>query len=139
MLTLALSLALPASAEAADLYVSPHATGCSDTIDAAVARNAATPWCSLPPAEGLAAPGDVVHLASATYSSQLRPLRSGSADRPIVYQAEGPVVIAPPAGSVGVMLTDVHDLVLRGLTVEAAGPQGIWIDHASGSRSRARA
>jgi hypothetical protein len=132
MLTLALSLALPASAEAADLYVSPHATGCSDTIDAAVAHNAATPWCSLPPAEGLAAPGDVVHLASATYSSQLRPLRSGSAGRPIVYQAEGPVVIAPPAGSVGVMLTDVHDLVLRGLTVEAAGPQGIWIDHASG-------
>jgi Right handed beta helix region len=130
MLALALVLVLPASAEAADLYVSPRDPGCSDTIDAVAARNPATPWCTPAPAQELALPGDVVHLASATYSSQLRPLHSGTAARPIVYQADGPVVIAPPAGSVGVMVTGVHDLVLRGLTVEAAGPQGIWIDGA---------
>ena len=129
--TIALSLAAPASAQAADLYVSPHVPGCSDTAGAAVARNPATPWCSLTPALGLAGPGDVVHLASATYAAQLRPLRSGMPAQPITYQAEGPVVIAPPTGTAGVMLTGVHDLVLRGLTVRAAAVQGIWIDGAS--------
>jgi hypothetical protein len=132
MLTLTLSLAVPGSAQAADLYVSAHAAGCSDTAGASVASNPATPWCSPTPAMGLAAPGDVVHLASATYSTQLRPLRSGTPAQPIVYQAEGPVVIAAPAGVVAVMLTGVHDLVLRGLTVQAAAVQGVWIDNASG-------
>ena len=51
--------------------------------------------------------------------------------QPITYQAEGAVVIAPPAGTAGVMLTGVHDLVLRGLTVRAAAGRGIWIDDAS--------
>jgi hypothetical protein len=131
MFAIALSLGLPASAQAADLYVSPHAAGCSDTVAAAVAGNPATPWCSLTPALGLAGPGDVVHLASATYAAQLRPLRSGTPAQPITYQAEGPVVIAPPAGTTGVMLTGVHDLVLRGLNVRGAAGRGIWIDDAS--------
>src|ERR1700710_1843498 len=100
MFTTALALALPASAQAADLYVNPHTAGCSDTADAASARSEATPWCSLTPALGLAGPGDVVHLASATYAAQLRPLRSGSPGRPITYQADGPVVIAAPVGTV---------------------------------------
>ena len=131
MLTIALVLAAPAAAQAADLYVSPHAAGCSDTVGAAIAGNPATPWCSLTPALGLAAPGDVVHLASATYAAQLRPLRSGAPGQPITYQAEGAVVIAPAAGTAGVMLTGVHDLVLSGLTVRAAAGRGIWIDDAS--------
>lgn len=130
-LALVLVLALPAGAQAADLYVNPHAATCSDTAGADVARNAATPWCSPTPAVGLAQPGDVVHLASATYAGQLRPLRSGTAAQPIVYQADGPVVIAAPAGSVDVMLTGVHDLVLRGLTVRGAAVQAIWVDGAS--------
>jgi Right handed beta helix region len=130
-LTIALSLALPATAQAADLYVDPHGAGCSDAASAAVAAAAATPWCSLTPAAGLARPGDVVHLASATYTAQLRPLSSGTPGDPIVYQADGAVVIAAPAGAIGVMLTGVHDLVLRGLTVRATAVQGVWIDDAS--------
>ncbi|HET6171092.1 MAG TPA: right-handed parallel beta-helix repeat-containing protein [Gaiellales bacterium] len=131
ILTLALSLVVPATARAADLYVDPHAAGCSDTAGADVAAHQATPWCTLTPALGLAGPGDVVHLASATYATQLRPLRSGTPQEPIVYQADGPVVIATPAGTVGVMLTGVHDLALRGLTVRAAAVQGVWVDDAS--------
>ena len=132
LLTIALMLALPASAQAADLYVDPHAAGCSDVVGPDVAGHAATPWCSPTPAFGLARPGDVVHLASATYGAQLRPLSSGTAAQPIVYQADGPVVIAAPTGTVGVMLTGVHDLVLRGLNVQAAAVQGVWVDDASG-------
>ena len=63
--------------------------------------------------------------------AQLRPLSSGTAAQPIVYQADGPVVIAAPEGTVGVMLTGVHDLVLRGLNVQAAAVQGVWVDDAS--------
>ena len=131
MVTIVLVLAAPAAAQAADLYVDPHAAGCSDTVSAGVAGNADTPWCSPTPALGLARPGDVVHLASATYAGQLRPLSSGTPAQPIVYQADGPVVVAAPAGTVSIMLTGVHDLVLRGLTVRAAAAQGIWIDDAS--------
>ena len=131
VLTIALLLALPTSAQAADLYVNPHAAGCSDVVGPGVAGDAATPWCSPTPALGLARPGDVVHLASATYGAQLRPLSSGTAAQPIVYQADGPVVIAAPEGTVGVMLTGVHDLVLRGLNVQAAAVQGVWVDDAS--------
>ena len=32
VLTIALMLALPTSAQAADLYVNPHAAGCSDVV-----------------------------------------------------------------------------------------------------------
>jgi hypothetical protein len=127
----ALALAAPVSAGAADLYVDAHRAGCSDSASSAVAHDAATPWCSPAPAARLALPGDVVHLASATYAEQLRPLGSGTPAHPIVYQADGPVTIAAPAGTVSVMLTGVHDLVLRGLTVRAAAPQGIWVDRAS--------
>jgi hypothetical protein len=72
-----------------------------------------------------------VHLASATYAAQLRPLGSGTPAQPIVYQADGPVTVAAPAGTVTVMLTGVHDIVLRGFTVRGAAPQAIWVDDAS--------
>jgi hypothetical protein len=131
MLTIAVALALPATANAADLYVDAHRAGCSDATSSDVARDAATPWCSPAPAARLALPGDVVHLASATYAAQLRPLSSGTPSQPIVYQADGPVTLAAPTGTVSVMLTGVHDLVLRGFTVRAAAPQAIWVDSAS--------
>jgi hypothetical protein len=131
MLTIALALAGPATAQAADLYVDPAQPGCSDTVGSDIARNSVTPWCSAAPAAGLARPGDTVHLASATYHAQLRPLSSGTALQPIVYVADGPVTIDAPAGTISVMLTGVHDVVLRGFTVRAAAPQAIWIDAAS--------
>ncbi len=131
MLTIAAALAAPATAQAAELYVNPAAPGCSETATSDVASNPATPWCSPTPALGLARPGDTVHLASATYHAQLRPLQSGTPSSPIVYQADGPVTIVAPAGTISVMLTGVHDVVLRGFTVRAAAPQAIWIDQAS--------
>jgi hypothetical protein len=130
VITIVLMFMAPAAAQAADLYVNPHVAGCSDAAGVGVAGNADTPWCSPWPALRLARPGDVVHLASATYA-QLRPLGSGTPARPVVYQADGPVVAAAPAGTVPVMLTGVHDLVLRGLTVRAAAVQGVWIDNAA--------
>ena len=129
MLTIALALLAPATATAADLYVDPASAGCSDAGGSDGSQ--ATPWCSPQPASRLARPGDVVHLASATYAAQLRPLGSGTRAAPITYQAEGPVTVRAPAGVVSVMLTGLHDVVLRGLTVRASAPQAIWIDAAS--------
>jgi parallel beta-helix repeat protein len=124
-------LAAPAVAQASDLYVNPARAGCSDAVGVAVAANAATPWCSLTPATRLARAGDVVHVAAATYAAQFRPATSGTQGAPIVYQADGAVTIAAPAGAVSVMLVGVHDLVLRGMTVLAAAPQAVWIDSAA--------
>lgn len=124
-------LALPGAAQASDVYVNPARAGCSDAASAVVAGDASTPWCSLTPATRLARPGDVVHIAAATYVAQFRPVTSGTPDAPIVFQAEGDVTIAAPAGAVSVMLVGVHDVVLRGVTVIAAAPQAVWVDNAA--------
>ena len=124
-------LAAPAVAQASDLYVNPARAGCSDSVGVTVASEASTPWCSLTPAGRLARPGDVVHVAAATYAAQFRPAASGATGAPIVYQAEGAVTITAPTSAVSVMLVGVHDLVLRGMTILAAGPQAVWIDSAA--------
>ena len=129
--TLLVALVLPGVAHGADLYVNPGDPECSDATTIAVAADARTPWCSPAPALRQARPGDVVHLAAATYGAQFRPLTSGTADQPIVYQADGQVTIAAPAGTVAVMLSGVHDIALRGETVQAAAAQGVWIDNAA--------
>ena len=69
-------------------------------------------------------------------TAQLRP-HLGHGRAPIVYQADGPVTIVAPRRTVSVMLTGVHDVVLRGLTVRAAAPQGVWVDDATASCSTA--
>jgi hypothetical protein len=131
VLPLLVVLAAPGVAQASSVYVNPAAPGCSDAGSAAAAANASTPWCSPAPATRLARPGDVVHLAPATYAAQLRPATSGGPDQPIVYQADGAVTISAPAGTVSVMLVGVHDVVLRGVTVLAAAPQAVWVDNAA--------
>ena len=120
-------LALPAAAHGADLYV------------IRTTRRAPTRWGPRSRAtprrrgarrrrrQALARPGDIVHLASTTYHSQLRPLSSGTEAQPIVYVADGPVTILAPAGTVSVMLTGVHDIVaarLHGARRGAAGDLG---------------
>lgn len=131
VLPLVAALALPGAAHAADLYVNPSQLTCSDGATAAVAANPMTPWCSPAPALRQAVAGDAVHLAAATYAAQFRPMASGVPGQPIVYQADGPVTISAPAGTVSVMLVGVHDIVLRGATVLAAAPQAVWIDNAA--------
>jgi Right handed beta helix region len=131
VLPILVALAAPGVAHAADVYVDPSQPGCSDAASIAVASYASSPWCSTAPAVRLARPGDVVHLAAGTYSAQLRPATSGTADAPIVYQGDGAATISAPAGAVGVMLVGVHDVVLRGLTVLAAAAQGVWVDNAT--------
>jgi hypothetical protein len=124
-------LAVPGLAQAADVYVNPARAGCSDSAGASVAADASTPWCSLTPAMRLARPGDVVHIASATYVTQFRPVVSGTPSAPIVYQADGDVTLSGPGAAVSVMLTGVHDIALRGLTILAVAPQAVWIDSAA--------
>ena len=131
VVSLLVVLGLPAAAQAAGVYVNPGSAACSDAASIATASHASTPWCSPAPAVRLARPGDVVHLAAGTYASQLRPATSGTPAQPIVYQADGAVTIAAPAGTVSVMLVGVHDVTLRGLTVRASAAQGVWIDSAS--------
>jgi hypothetical protein len=115
---------LAASAQASDLYVNPALAACSDTASLSVASHAATPWCSPLPATRSARPGDTVHLASATYHVQMRPATSGTAARPITYIADGAVTIAPPDASVGVMVSGVHDIVVRGVPEAVANVVG---------------
>jgi hypothetical protein len=126
-LFLAAACLFAGSARADDLYVDPANPVCSD---AGGSGSSAAPWCSPLPATRLARPGDVVHLAPATYPGQVRPSTSGSPGRPIVYLGEGAVTIAPADGSVGVMLINVHDLVVRGIAVRANANQGVAIDNA---------
>jgi hypothetical protein len=126
---LALTWVFAASALADDLYVDPGQQACSDNGTVSVASNVSTPWCSPLPAMRLARPGDTVHLAAATYPVQVRPATSGTPSQPIVYVSEGGATIAPPDGSVGVMLVNVHDLVLRGISVRANANQGVAIDN----------
>jgi hypothetical protein len=128
---LLLALLIPAVAHGGDIYVDPGQLACSDAATRAVAGNPTTPWCSPAPALRQTAPGDVVHLAGATYGTQFRPATSGTPAQPIVYQADGPVTISAPAGTVSVMLVGVHDIVLRGETVLAAAPQAVWVDSAA--------
>jgi nitrous oxidase accessory protein NosD len=130
VLLLAALCCFAASARADDLYVDPGNPECSDQVSVLVASSAATPWCSPLPATRLTRPGDVVHLAAATYATQVRPAVSGTPALPIVYQADGIVTIAPRDASVGVMLSSVHDLVVRGVSVLANAAQGIAIDNA---------
>jgi Right handed beta helix region len=117
-----------ASARASDLYVDPGNPACSDRASALTASSAETPWCSPLPATRLTRPGDVVHLAAATYAVQVRPAVSGTPVQPIVYQGDGVVTIVPPHATVGVMVSNVHDLVVRGVNVLADAAQGIAID-----------
>ena len=122
---------IPAAAHGGDLYVNPAQPGCSDTAGREVASNPATPWCSPAPALGLARPATRCTSRARPTHAQLRPLSSGTPAQPIVYLADGPVTISAPAGTVSVMLTGVHDIVLRGFTVLAAAPQAVWVDDAS--------
>jgi hypothetical protein len=119
-------LVFAAAAHAGDRYIDAGSAGCSDSADGSVAM----PWCSLTAAARLTRPGDVVHLASGTYTQQLRPLVSGTTGHPISFVATGPVTIAPAAGTVGIMLVHVHDVVVRGLGVRASATQGIALDDA---------
>lgn len=131
VIALVVAGATASAAQAASLYVNPAQQGCSDAASVVTAADPATPWCSLAPPSRLARPGDVVHLASATYGAQLRPTASGRPGQPIVFQADGPVTIAAPAGTVSVMFTGVHDIALRDLTIRAAAFQAVWIDDAA--------
>jgi hypothetical protein len=125
-----LASAAPAAAGAADLYVNPTA-GCSDARTAATARSPLTPWCSPAPATRLTLPGDVVHLAPATYGQGLRPLVSGGPAGPITFLADGPVTLTAAAGAVPLMLTNVHDVQISGIAIQASGPQAVWADAAT--------
>jgi hypothetical protein len=128
---IALCLTAPCgAAHADDLYVDPASASCSDAGSPGTASSPATPWCSPLPATRLARPGDVVHLTAATYPAQLRPATSGTAGHPIIYVGDGSVTIAPPQGTVGVMLIGVHDLIVRGVEVRANANQGVAIDNA---------
>ncbi len=130
VLVLTLTYAFAASARADDLYVDPGNATCSDAASLVTASNAGTPWCSVAPATRLARPGDTVHLAPATYTSQLRPAGSGAPGSPIVYVADGAATLAPPDGTVAVMLIGVHDVVVRGLAILDSANQGVAIDNA---------
>ena len=130
VLGLTFTYVFAASARADDLYVDPGNATCSDAASLVTASNAGTPWCSAAPAARLARPGDTVHLAPATYTAQLRPATSGAPGSPIVYVADGGATLAPPDGTVAVMLIGVHDIVLRGLAILDSANQGVAIDSA---------
>ena len=122
---LLVALAIPAVAHGADLYVNPAQLGLLGRRHEGRREQRDDALVLAAPALRLTAPGDVVHLAAATYAAQFRPVTSGTPRPPIIYQADGAVTIAAPAGAVSVMLVGVHDIVLRGVTVLAAAPQAV--------------
>lgn len=131
VLALALVIAAPASARAADLRVDAAQATCSDSRPAT--QNTATAaWCSLAPAAGQAQPGDVVHVAPGVYRGTFRPLGSGTAERPIRVVADGPGVVLDAAGAANALkLIAVSGWSFEGLTITGGVNQGVWADSTS--------
>ena len=137
-LTIALALVAARDGQRRRPLRRPAGAGCSDVAGPEVAGNAATPWCSPTPARGLAPRAtSCISRARRTAHSCGRSSRgrpgSRSSTRPTARHGRR-------AGSARstVMLTGVHDVVLRGLTVRASAPQAIWIDDASRHPDRSR-
>jgi Right handed beta helix region len=102
---------------------------CSDTRDRQAALRPTTPICTLSRAAAVAEPGDVVHIAAATYRGPLAPLESGTMAAPISFVADGPDVVIDAEGRrTGIKIIGRNDLRFTGITVTGATTQGIWVD-----------
>ena len=118
--------ALPAERQAADLYVNPHAGRLFGRR-----RRAASP--ATPPRRGARpTPAARPRAAGRRRAPRERDLPRAAAPAQLGHarrsrsstRRTGPSTIAAPAGTVSVMLTGVHDIVLRGSERAAAAPQG---------------
>lgn len=84
-----------------------------------------SPWRTLQRAADSAEPGATVYVSSGTYAG-MTVERSGTPDRPIVFDGLGPdppVVTGEPGRDFVIDLTGVHDVVVRGLAVRGATEQ----------------
>jgi parallel beta-helix repeat protein len=102
---------------------------CSDRRPRVVAMHPTAPLCTLSRASALAEPGDIIHIAGATYRESLVPSRSGSVSKPISFVADSSdVVIDAQGGRTGIKVVARSYVNFSGMTVTGAATQGIWVD-----------
>ncbi|MFW5867489.1 MAG: right-handed parallel beta-helix repeat-containing protein, partial [Armatimonadota bacterium] len=87
------------------------------------------PWATLEHASATVGPGDTVLLAPGEYAGELRPLRSGESEAPIVFRAaerHQAVLTGPEAGHAAVLRDTAH-VRLEGLAFRARSEGGTWV------------
>ncbi|MFO7947692.1 MAG: right-handed parallel beta-helix repeat-containing protein [Armatimonadota bacterium] len=87
------------------------------------------PWQTLEKVSETAEAGDVVTLLAGEYPGQLRPVNSGTAERPIVFRAEPRMeaTLTGPENDRAIALQDVSHIRIEGLHVEPQAPGAGWL------------
>jgi len=106
-----------------DLYVSN--TTCGGTATGSLTA----PFCTISAAAAVAQPGQTVHIEPGNaYDTRVVFTHSGTTGNPITFTAEtygtgrvvvGDATVGQPAGNSPVDIENVHDIVIRGLAVQA--------------------
>ncbi|MFF7459724.1 hypothetical protein [Kitasatospora sp. NPDC008115] len=139
--TAALGLPVPATAApaatATTLHVNKNAFSCSNQGSGTVTR----PFCTISAAAAVVEPGQTVLVWPGDYPEQVMITRSGTPDKPITFlggpvesgpftRNSMPVVRGGPQGGPNAfILTDVHDVSLRGFRTFA--PYGVQVYRSS--------
>ncbi|MBW2525226.1 MAG: right-handed parallel beta-helix repeat-containing protein, partial [Deltaproteobacteria bacterium] len=120
-----LVLGTPASAAAADYYVSPSGSDGGP-------GSSAEPWATLQHAADAIAPGDAVHVRAGTYEEHVVIQVTGTANAPVVFAAEpgetvvvdGQNVTLPDWGGL-VWVRDSSYVTVSGFRVQTARPHDV--------------
>lgn len=118
------ALLLPSSAAAAGatLYVDGSNPSCSDTGSGTQTQ----PFCTIKAAASKTGPGYTVQVAAGTYPENVSITRSGTSSDPIVFTpAPGATVTVSGGTGIGINLSAVSWVVVRGFTVTQTPDYGI--------------
>lgn len=87
-----------------------------DTRSELEARDPNTPWKTIKKGIGVVIAGDTLIVQAGTYNESIESKRDGSEEAPITIQANGTVLIQPPAGKPGFFVSHNHTII-DGFTV----------------------
>jgi nitrous oxidase accessory protein NosD len=118
---------------AAGLVARPAAAATTLYVNASAAcpgsGTQAAPYCTIKSAADTAQQGDTVRVAAGTYSETVKPVRSGQAGSPIVYQGD-PGATVRGGSTNGFQLASVSWITVRGFTVSDTVREGILLSGA---------
>ena len=116
----------PASAAVRDWYVAQLSPACSDSGPGSVS----SPFCHIAPAAAKALAGDTVHVAEGSYSEQVSPKASGTADAPVTYLGSPGTVVTSITGS-AFKISSRSWITVSGFTVVGTLSNGITVSSSS--------
>jgi parallel beta-helix repeat protein len=120
--------AATATAAGKTLYVDRGSSACSDSGTG----TQTTPFCTIKVAASKSAPGDTVQVAAGTYLENVSITKSGTSSDPILFTpAPGASVTVSGGTGVGINLSTVSWVVVRGFTVTQTPDYGISASNSS--------